>query len=142
MGGDAGAGGIGGMGGIGALGACSNASDFAELATLAPDNARTLTASVTVTDQCENLILDRAMFDQCVVDGVKHFVNRERFAHVVAHAQAEHCDGDIFRAMEGHQDDGDIALALAHRLQDLTSVHAGHLVIQQDQVGRFTESFF
>lgn len=70
-GGAAGTAGAGGMGGIGLVGDCSNPEDFAELATLQPDNARTLTASVTVTDQCGNNFPNRTAFNACVIDGIQ-----------------------------------------------------------------------
>ena len=73
-GGVGGAGGIGGAGGMGGgvlLGDCSNASDFAELASLAPSNARTLAASVTVSNACINVFPDRVAFNACVVGGIQ-----------------------------------------------------------------------
>jgi len=71
VGGASGGGGVGGMGGIGLVGDCNNEIDFAELATLQPDNARTLTASVTVSDQCGNNFPNRDDFNTCVIDGIQ-----------------------------------------------------------------------
>ena len=68
-GGDAGAGGQGGSGGVVELGACTG--DFAEVASLQPGHARTLAASVTVSDQFANEFPNRALFDQCVIDGMQ-----------------------------------------------------------------------
>ena len=57
------------MGGFASMAACDNATDFAALANRQPDNARTLAASVAV-QQCNHLILDQAMFTECVTLGV------------------------------------------------------------------------
>ena len=72
---------------------------------------------------------------QDVFHGLQEILGQVFLGHITGGAALKRLDGDVFTPLACHEDDGQGRVAHAHFLDEVKTIHLGHLQIGEHQVG-------